>query len=268
MIVNQLNPFQMYEQFLVPAMYLPQAREIIRLAKPKAGENVLDVACGTGIVAREVSPLVGKVGAVTGIDFTPGMLEVARQIKQPGGPVINWMEGNAMAMAFDDETFDLVTCQQGAQFFNVRLTGFKEMKRVLVSCGRIVLAVNQGFDKNEVYRVLHESLLKHSGINALESAFSFGDGAALRSVMTGAGFSQISITPHIVHVRLPSENVFVMATILSSGTAVQAFKQIDTYTRTALFEVLLNDLRPVLALYREGDEIVFPLHVNIARGVA
>ena len=69
---------EVYESFLVPHLFTPWAHDLVARAEPKPGERVLDVACGTGIVVRAVLPGVGPNGRVTGADFSPEMLAVAR----------------------------------------------------------------------------------------------------------------------------------------------------------------------------------------------
>ena len=77
---------EVYERELVPAVFGVWAPILVELAQPRAGERVVDVACGTGIVARIAATRVGPTGAVVGIDLNPGMLSVARSCRQTRGP--------------------------------------------------------------------------------------------------------------------------------------------------------------------------------------
>ena len=90
---------------------------------------MLDVARGTGVVAREVAPLVGMTGSVVGLDASPGMLAVARAVL-PEGVAIDYHEGKADALPFPDAAFDLALCQQGLQLFPDRAAAVREMGRV------------------------------------------------------------------------------------------------------------------------------------------
>ncbi len=77
---------EVYEKELVPAIFGPWAELVIDLADPQKGDRVLDVACGTGIIARTVADRVGPTGAVVGVDLNPGMLKVARtRSPEPSG---------------------------------------------------------------------------------------------------------------------------------------------------------------------------------------
>ena len=93
----------------------------------------MDVACGTGSVARHVAPLVGAEGKVVALDISPEMLAVARGLPAPAGATIEWREGNAIALTVPDDAFDLVLCQQGLQFFSDRAAAVREMRRATTS---------------------------------------------------------------------------------------------------------------------------------------
>jgi ubiquinone/menaquinone biosynthesis C-methylase UbiE len=111
------NAAEIYEEYLVPAIFEPWARNLLDRAAPRPGERVLDVACGSGIVARLAAEQVGAAGTVVGVDINPGMIAVAR--KNAGAAGVEWKEGNATALPLPDGSFDLVTCQQGLQFFPI-----------------------------------------------------------------------------------------------------------------------------------------------------
>jgi ubiquinone/menaquinone biosynthesis C-methylase UbiE len=98
---------------------------------------VLDVACGTGVVAREAARRVGPAGAVAGLDRNEGMLAVARRM----APGIAWRHGLAEALPFPDGAFDAVICQFGLMFFEDRGKALGEMWRALRPGGRLAVAV-------------------------------------------------------------------------------------------------------------------------------
>jgi len=129
------NPAETYEHYFVPAMFLPWAAILLRHAALQPREQVLDVACGTGIVSRQAAPLVGADGQVVALDMNPAMLAVARAIPSPSGATINWQEGNAMSLPFPDGAFDVVLCQHGLQFVPDRAAAIREIRRVLTGLG-------------------------------------------------------------------------------------------------------------------------------------
>src|SRR5437016_12184300 len=104
---------EMYGHWLVGPLFLPWAEMTLDEVRLSPDDRVLDIACGTGIVARVAKERLGDAGYVVGIDISPDMLAVARAV----APSIDWREGNASALPLHDgEQFDVVVCQQGLQF--------------------------------------------------------------------------------------------------------------------------------------------------------
>jgi len=126
------NAAELYERYAVPFVLGPWAPELVELAALQPGESVLDLACGTGVVARLVAPRVGTTGQVIGVDLNAGMLAVARALPAPSGSAIDWVQGSATALELPDRSIDVVLCQQGLQFFPEKLAALREMHRVLV----------------------------------------------------------------------------------------------------------------------------------------
>ena len=114
------NPAEVYERYLGRFMADPFTRVLLQLVAPRWGERVLDLASGTGSVARHVAPLVGAEGRVIALDLGRPMLAVGAAMPVSGGAGIEWQEGDALSLAFPDQAFDLVLCQQGLQFFSDR----------------------------------------------------------------------------------------------------------------------------------------------------
>lgn len=125
------GPAEVYERYLSRAIAAPWTRVLLEVASPKPGEQVLDLACGTGSVAREVAPMVGATGRVLALDVSSEMLDVGRRQPVPDGASIVRQEGGATRLELPDDAFDLVLCQQGLQFFQDRTASVLEMRRVL-----------------------------------------------------------------------------------------------------------------------------------------
>ena len=97
-----------YERYIMSPFGNAWAQALVQVAAPTEGERVLDVACGTGAVARFTAPLVGPTGLVTGLDLNAGMLDIARTMPVPKGAAIAWQEGSAIALPFPNASYDLV----------------------------------------------------------------------------------------------------------------------------------------------------------------
>lgn len=128
-----------YQRNFVPAIATPASAGLLAAADLKAGERVLDVACGTGIIARLAAARVGPTGSVSAIDVASDMIDVAKATPAPTEPAIEWHVGDATSLPFDDEQYDVVTCQMGLMFVEDRTAAVAEMRRALVPGGRVVV---------------------------------------------------------------------------------------------------------------------------------
>lgn len=127
-----------YEEFLAPIM-APFVDEIVDAAQVRTGGSVLDVACGTGFVARAAAARVGPTGRVVGVDLNPGMLQLASVLGTSSA--IEWRQAPADQLPFAAGEFDAVLCQQGLQFFPDMQAAVNEMARVTRPGGHIAVTV-------------------------------------------------------------------------------------------------------------------------------
>ncbi|MCC6169275.1 MAG: methyltransferase domain-containing protein [Caldilineaceae bacterium] len=220
------NPPANYERFFVPAIGAPLATDLIHLAALRPGERVLDVACGTGVVARLASQQVGATGTVVGADINPGMLAVARSATPPGMP-IEWREASAEAMPLPDASFDVVLCQMGLQFMPDKHAALCEMRRVLVRGGRLIL--NMPGPAPRLFTIMGEALARHIGSEAagfVNHVFSLYDTAEIRDLVSGAGFHDVSVQSDTKSLHLPPPEEFLWQYVHSTPLA-GAVAQVD-----------------------------------------
>lgn len=200
--VNQ-SAAQIYETFFVPALFDQWPAHIIQAAGIQPGQHVLDVACGTGILARQVSECVGRAGAVTGIDINQGMLAVA----EARAPHINWQYGKAESLPFDANSFDAVVSQFGLMFFEDRPAALREMRRVLRPGGTCAVAVWDTLEHTPGYAAMVSLLEKLFGEDVamgLRAPYVLGDVAELQSLLNESGLSHGTITTYPGTARFPS----------------------------------------------------------------
>jgi len=264
------NPALAYEQYFVPAMFRPWATTLLRHAVPRPGQRVLDVACGTGIVSREVARMVGSAGNVVGLDKNPGMLAVARSHPPSPGAPIRWQEGDAMELPFQDGTFDLVLCQHGMQFVPDRNAAVREMRRVLAASGRALVMVLQSLARHPVFEALMESVASRLEVplSVVAIPFAMSDPDHLQGLFTAAGFEKTEIVEASVLAVFPGAERFVPMAVMSSAAAIPAFAQLGEPDRAALLETVRADVEPTLRRFREADEVTFPMYAHIAIGEA
>lgn len=199
-----------YEQLHVPALFQQWAPVVLDAATLNEGDRVLDVACGTGVLARIAKSRLGGTCSVTGLDAGSGMLAVARSLD----PSIDWRHGLAESLPFDDATFDVVVCQFGLMFFQDRLGAIREMLRVLVSGGRLAVAVWDSLKNSEAYPLEVDLLRRRAGgdaADALRAPFVLGDKTQLVEMFSLADAESISISTQDGKARFPSIRSMVEA---------------------------------------------------------
>ena len=244
---------------MVPAMFAHWAADLVARAAPAAGARVLDVACGTGVVTRLLPARLGSGGRVLGLDLNPNMLAVARAVTK--GLPIEWIEGSAQAMPLPDGAFDLVLCQQGLQLFPDKPAALREMHRVLVPGGRLLLAVWKSTAHCPGFAALERALAKYVGAAAAKlPPFSFGDRAALRGVMAGAGFRDLEIRADVKMTRFASPEAFYR---IITGGAPQMLGLLAQLTDTQRRE-LVTEITETLAAHVDDAGLAFPQPAHIA----
>lgn len=247
---------ELYERYLVPAVTLPWAEDLVDRIGVARGDRVLDVACGTGVVARVAVAHVGSHGRVVGLDVNSGMLEVARA----RAPEIEWVEGSALALPFDDGEFGIVACQLGLQFFDDRLGALWEMRRVLAGSGRVGTSVFTSIDRNPAALALSDALDRHVGGGASlakRREHSLADSQELRDLFAAAGFRSIRIETVSRTIRFASVQEWVG--IQLAATPLAALRQ-----REGVVARVSNDVRAVLAAFVQDGGFEFPQEVQVA----
>jgi len=210
--------------------------------------------------------MVGANGQVVAVDISPDMLAVARSHPAPAGAPIEWRAGDATSLDLPADTFDLVLCQQGLQFFPERAAALREVRRVLTGEGRVVLNVWQALERHPVFKALCEAEARHLGVPLADvaSPWSLPDDEELRELMSVAGFQRIEITAESLDALFPSPDRFVELTVLAGTAVVPTFDHEDAGARLALTEAVTREIEPVVRRYRSGDGLTIPTSWLIA----
>jgi SAM-dependent methyltransferase len=195
------SSMQVYEDLLVPRLFIPWAELLLDELALDAGESVLDVACGPGSVTRLAAARVGASGRVLGCDLSPAMLAIAeaKPAVEEGG-AIEYREAPAERMPVDDGAFDVVSCQQGLQFLPDRPAALTEMRRALRPGGRLGIAVWREIDRAPPFRMLADALEAVVGAELAErfrgGPWGFGDGERLAVLLEQARFDAVRVSSH------------------------------------------------------------------------
>ena len=226
----------------------------------------MDLACGTGLVARLAAGRLGSNGRVVGVDISDGMLSVARSLPSPAGASIEWKKGDATALPFPEASFDLVTCQLGLQFFPDRAKAVSEIRRVLVPKGRLAVLVWRSIQYSPGYAALAGALERHAGSDAakwMRSPFSLGDTQELRTLLQRGGFANTTISIGIGTVRFPSTEKFV--SLYTAGTPLSSY--VAQMSQKAYSE-MVGDVSDTLEPYVDDEGIAFPIEGHLAVSIA
>jgi len=233
-----------YEKYIVPAFSGAWAQDIVNRAALRKGDRILDVGCGTGIVARHAFRSLGESGHITGLDVNEVVLEKAREICPPNVMPIQWKQGDVTALPFSDAKFDVALCQQGLQYFPDRSRALNEINRVLVNKGRVVFSVWRPIEYFPFYSVLHRVLEQYVSAEAasmLASAFTLGDSMQLRVLLENAGFKNIDICLTIKQMRYSPLEQFLIGGFVASPFANDILA-LEESKREEMFQTIKNSI--------------------------
>ena len=250
---------ELYER--CPARYIlgPWAPLLVDAACLAPDERVLDVACGTGVVARVAAKHVGPTGRVVGVDLNPGMIAVARALPAPVGAPIEWLEQSALDLQLKDASFNAVLCQQGLQFFPDKAVALKEMRRVLDHGGRLALSVwnSTGLYNNAVGDALAR-LVGNEVADRFNASRQVPTAEDLRYLATEAGFSAVDVRVSRIDVHLPRLDKFVLNHLAATPVA-SAIAAADPEARKKIGASVMERLRR----YVDGDGVTYPEETHV-----
>jgi ubiquinone/menaquinone biosynthesis C-methylase UbiE len=194
---------EVYDDLLLPGMMRPWARRLVQIAEVAAGQNVLDVACGTGVLAAEAASRLGDKGVAVGVDSNAGMLAVARR-RLPG---LGLQRAAAEALPFRTASFDRVLSQFGLMFFDDKPAAVGEMVRVLRPRGVLCVAVWAALELAPAYVQLAALLDRLFGPHAGDSIrlpSSLGRPEQMESLLAVDGLEATRVTLEPGPARFPS----------------------------------------------------------------
>lgn len=210
-----LETAELYESKFVPALFADWAPHVIEMGDVAPGQSVLDVACGTGIVARTATQRVGAVGRVVGVDLNEAMLTVAARVCEG----VELRQAEVTSLPFDDRTFDVVLCQMALMFFPDPTGALREMGRVAKPGGTIVVMVPSSLDAQPAYRLLVELAARHAGPEAvamLSAYWASGNLDELLGTVRAAGMEVLSTRTRMGTARFGSIDQFVAVEVEST----------------------------------------------------
>ena len=186
-----------YEEIYVPRIFIPWAKLLLERAALRPAEAVLDIATGPGTVARLAAEQVGPKGRVVGADLSEAMIAIARaKPPSPGAASIEYIVSPAAPLNVEDGAFDVVTCQQGLQFFPDRPAAIQEMHRALKPGGRVVVAVWREIAFQPYFAAIETALresLPDQQAKPYGLPFQWPKASDLAAGFTDHGFTEVSL---------------------------------------------------------------------------
>lgn len=250
---------EVYEHKFVPALFGEWAKHLVDAADVGPGQAVIDIACGTGVVARTVAERLAGSGRVVGVDINEGMLAVARRTR----PNIEWHQGDALELPFPDAAFDAALCQASLMYFPDRLKALAEMARIVRPGGTVAVQVWAGLDSQPGFRPFADIVARHAGRDAVDligSYFSLGDLDLVVGLFRQAGLSISATRTRRGAERFDSIDEFVRSEIESTPLIDRIDE--DVYAR------ILDEARGALASFvsdRGKAEIPIEGHLIVAQ---
>jgi ubiquinone/menaquinone biosynthesis C-methylase UbiE len=248
---------EMYESRFVPRLFEPWARQLVGLAEVKPGQRVLDVACGTGVVAREASIRMRGEGAIAGLDLNPNMLSVARRLQ----PDLEWRQGDAASLPFSADSFDVVLCQAALMFMPDPARALGEMARVVSARGTVAVQVWDRLEAQPAHAPFVAVAARHAGpeaIRLLSSYWVLGDRTQLVALLEAAGLEVLDVVTRVEMARFDSIDELVRTEVESTPLVERISAEV--------YRDILNDSRDALKSFViESGEADIPLSGHILR---
>lgn len=248
------NAAEVYEQYFVPAIFGQWVPQMVDIAQIGSGDRVLDVGCGTGVLAREAADRVSEESQITGLDCNTSMLAVARRLR----PQIDWCQGDATALPFADASYDVVMSQFSLMYFPDPTVALQEMMRVLRSAGRLAVAVWGPYERATGYVLLTEiaqRLCGQAAADVLTAPFALGDKNTLIDLCKAAGINDAIVTLREGIITYPTIEIFVETEV--KGSPLEVLLDVGSY------QCLIKKAQKKLLQFCKGGKVIMPMDAFI-----
>ncbi len=236
-------------------------KEIVKKAKIKSDDKVLDIACGTGVVLKEIAKYLGKDGLLVGIDLSRTALGIAKKSNDYLNTNLLEMDAENIGIQFK---FNKITCQYGLMFFPDTQKVLKSIREILKQNGDMIVAVHGLPSEVPYFSTIMEPILKYiPDIRAkgTPTVHRFGSPEDLKSEISKVGFSNVSVTRHEFTYEPGTFEEYwedyMHSTANSIRTKIESYGQ-DTFNR------IKQDAKESASKYIDKDQIKFPWVILIA----
>jgi len=248
-------PAETYEAFMVPFRFRPWAAELLERITLKPGIRLLDIACGTGIVARTAASRMRGAGMVIGVDMNPAMIEVAARAATEEGLDIEWQVGKAESLPFSDGSFDVVTIQQALQFFPDKPAALRECFRVLIPGGTLAIGIWSDLEKQGIQQNYAEAVERVTGSASMHVPYASVTEDSLSGLLSGAGFGNIVIDEVMIELTFDDPDNFVGLMVESTSAGVPTMHGRSDDERVALAHDVAREMAEAVRTHTSGGRL-------------
>ncbi len=249
-----------YEEYWQESLR-PAQRLLLEMATFQSGENILDIACGTGLVGFDALALLGENGRVTGTDISEKMVEKATLLAtKKGEKRISFERMDAEELSLEDNVYDAALCALGLMYMPDPCRALKEMHRVLKPGGRAVAAV-WGQRTNCGWADLFEIVDQHVTSEVCPMFFNLGNPDMLKLNFEAAGFRNIRIQRINTFLKYKDENG-ALGAAFEAGPVALAYHKFNEETRRIVRTAYISSL----AAYKKDGGFEVPGEFVVARG--
>ena len=244
-----------YDSHSVPAMFGPLARATMAKIELSPSAHVIDIACGTGALTREIASHLSGSGRIVGVELNETMINVARQNQPASNHIVEWYAADVCNIPCNDKSFDFGFIQQGLQFFPDKIAALKEVLRLLRPKGRLFLTCWRAV--SPFNRALADALHRHVGEAAAAKAqapFSFRDGNVIRSLFGDAGFETELHDAVILERRFDDLHAQVMALPIEADLRQAG---------DGVIETVITEVSAELSQYGKGGILCVPQEAHL-----
>ena len=241
-----------YESQKVVAIFRPLALATVGAIGIDPSDQVIDVACGTGIISRVLEERHPRLARIVGVDLNPSMIEKSRNLTS--GSRIEWYQSDVAELPFQDHSFSLAICQQGLQYFPQKETALFEIRRVVEPGGRLALTVWSG--ASPLFVAIAKALEIHINEDVARRSltpFTFNDEDYISSLISAAGFSEVAVSRIVVDREVGPASHSIPREIASNPIASEVESE-----GSQVMKSIVESVDASLADFRVGDGFVVP----------
>jgi ubiquinone/menaquinone biosynthesis C-methylase UbiE len=239
-----------YDDIYLPRIFIPWARLLLERAALRPGEGVLDIATGPGTVARLAAEHVGRKGRVVGADLSEAMIAIAKAKPPPAGAAtIEYLVSSAVPLPVEDNGFDVVTCQQGLQFFPEHAAAIREMYRALKPGGRVVAAVWREIALQPYFAAMDAALrecLPADQAEAYGTPFRWPRAVEVEATFRDERFTNVSVA-EVRHPLTFEGGIAQALSALAASPIATTIAKLNPGTRARLWSAAERRLNPLVA---------------------